>query len=207
MFCFLYWLCNLLLLRSWMSVVSSISRVRSSAQIGGILLSLRILFSYWLRSRGVILHPVQWHMGAIVFSLPLRSVHRQVEMDQKKRAQNLIFVLFYKNTGLSRHLNSFYFVRLETVRVDTKGNKLGGKVCCVCRFEVEYDRWKYSYNPCISYNLPRNPHDGGGDGCHYVTVRVHLKKKTVFVQMHVFGSWILAPSYRFDLSFSCVFVI
>lgn len=40
------------------------------------------------------------------------------------------------------------------------------------RFTVEADSglWNYSYNPCRSFNLPLDPHEGQGDQCHYVAI-------------------------------------
>ncbi len=43
------------------------------------------------------------------------------------------------------------------------------------RFKVSYGGWRYAYNPCSSYNLPEDPHEGAGDQCHYVAVSSIIK--------------------------------
>lgn len=40
----------------------------------------------------------------------------------------------------------------------------------VPRFLTNYKNWTYTFDPCMSFNLPHNPDVGFGDKCRYVTV-------------------------------------
>lgn len=52
------------------------------------------------------------------------------------------------------------------------------------RFVTEYKNWTYTFDPCMSFNLPQDPNDGFGDKCRYVTV---CKSKTTFKRSYYYA--------------------